>query len=264
MCEHALAPLTAALGLGGQARSIAAAGAGLRRAAVAKFWSKADACFVNNLPWAASEGGKRFDDRSLATSVIFDQSPGGNAKAAVARLAAMPPDTGLSFPPNAVWRYWALAKAGQIETILQELRGRWLEMDSVLENNTLAEDWKPERDSGAQWSHSPMAPLIMMHMGVAGVRPTRPGYAECDIRPQPGSLQQFEIVTHTPKGLIAVGYAAQGSAPRLSLSIPAGVNARLILPSGQLLGERTPETTADANIYNLTGPIDLQATLRPR
>jgi hypothetical protein len=261
MCEHALAPLTAALGRNDEARRVAAAGVALRRAAIARFWSSADACFVNNLPWAASEGGKRFDDRSLATAVIFDQCPGGNTKAAVARLMAMPADTGMSFPPNAVWRYWALAKAGQIETILGELRDLWMAMDSVTENNTLAEDWRPERDSNAQWSHSPMAPLIMMHMGVAGVRPTRPGYAECDIRPQPGSLGQFHIVTHTVKGAIDLAYARNGSAEKLSLRIPEGVNARLILPPSQRLAGIAPKRTGEGNVHMLKGPVVVEEPL---
>jgi hypothetical protein len=256
MCEHALAPLTAALGLPGQARTIAATGAALRKAAIARFWSPSDGAFVNNLPWAASEGEKRFDDRSLATSVIFDQCPGGNIRTAVARLAAMPEDTGLSFPPNAIWRCWALAKAGQMETVLNDLRGRWYAMESVPENNTLAEDWHPKKDARDQWSHSPMAPLIMMHMGVAGVLPTAPGYAQCDIRPQPGSLQHFDVVTHTVRGPIRVAYAKQASGERLTLRVPAGVRARLILPRGRQVSGLPSTSGRDGTIHWLTGPIE--------
>jgi hypothetical protein len=264
MCEHALAPLTAAMGAGRAAAPIAAAGADLRRASVRRFWSDADGAFVNNLPWSTSEGGKRFDDRSLATSVIFDQCPRGNTKTAVAKLVRMPKDTGMSFPPNAVWRHWALAKAGQIETILSELRGRWYEMDSVIENNTLAEGWRPERDSGAQWSHSPMAPLIMMHMGLAGVRPTGPGYSECDIRPQPGSLPSFDIVTHTVNGPIRVKFATNQGAKKLYISLPSGVNARLILPPQQQLAGLHAEPSGKATSYRLRGPTEVGGAILKR
>jgi hypothetical protein len=264
MCEHALAPLARAMQLPAHAADAAKFGAELRAAAVRRFWSPSDACFVANLPWARAEGGKRFDDRSLATSVIFGQAPRGQLAAAVERLILMGPDTGLSYPANAVWRYWALAKGGHAQVILNDLRTRWTEMDSVRENNTLGEFWKGRKDANDQWSHCPVAPLIMTHHAFAGVIPTAPGYAQCDIRPQPGDLPELDVVTHTVKGPIRVACRGPAGARELAVEVPAGIAARLVLPAGEAVDRPRARGPAPSGTeaFVLTGPARFTARLR--
>jgi hypothetical protein len=55
---------------------------------------------------------------------------------------------GFSYPANAGWRLWALAKGGRADVVLQDLRERWATMDSVKLNNTIQEDWLAKPDSG--------------------------------------------------------------------------------------------------------------------
>ena len=89
-------------------------------------------------------------DRSLATAVLFDQCPQGEAEAAVRVLAECPPEMGFSYPANAGWRLWALGKGGRADVIVKDFRERWANMESVLLNNTLQEDWHALPDSSSR------------------------------------------------------------------------------------------------------------------
>ena len=95
--------------------------------------------FVNNLPWLAEEKTIRLCDRSLATSILFNQCPQGDTKAPLAALADCPREMGLSYPANAGWRLRALARGGRADVVVKDLRERWATMDSVRLNNTLQE-----------------------------------------------------------------------------------------------------------------------------
>ncbi|MDZ7878363.1 MAG: hypothetical protein U5L45_11860 [Saprospiraceae bacterium] len=121
---------------------------------VAKYWSKEEKVFIDNKPtWMAEEKGARYSDRALATALLFHQCPGNDEKKSVEILKTFPPNLGISYPCNAVWRYWALAENGELETLLNDLRNKWGKLPSVLESNTLQEDWNAKHDNGSQWSH---------------------------------------------------------------------------------------------------------------
>ncbi len=226
--QHALPPLARAFGDESAARIVKEFGAELELATVKRFWDKDRKLFVANLPWSAEEGRVRTCDRSLATALLFDQCPGGSTTAALNTLKTCPPEMGLSYPANAVWRYWALAKARSMQTVLDDFRNRW-KMPSIEENNTLAEDWEPRYDSGSQWSHCPVSPLILLYHGIMGLRPTSPGYATCVIAPQPGDLKQIACLAHTVRGPIHFSMNQSGAGRELILRIPANIEAELIL-----------------------------------
>ncbi len=242
MLLHALAPLARAVGDGRQARQLVGLGKKLQAAAVRRFWSAERGLFVANLPWLAEkhphtalspgereEGGPLLCDRSLATAILFDQCPGGATDAALRFLADCPPEMGLSYPANAGWRLWALARGGRIDAVLRDLRERWAPMRSVVENNTLQECWKAEPDSGDQWSHCPVAPLYVAFMSLAGIRPAAPGFARCEIRPQLGDLGSLELTAHTPHGPIAFAAQRAGGGHELSLAVPESIRAVLVV-----------------------------------
>ena len=220
MLRHALAPLCGALGDTGRARAADDFGARLESAARKRFWSSERRVFINNLPWSAEEKGVRMCDRSLATAVLFEQCPSGDIARAVEALVACPPEMGLSYPANACWRYWALAKAGRADVILKDWRERWATMPSVLLNNALQEDWKTRPDSTAEWSHCPVAPLFVTHMGLAGITPLEPGFKRYEIRPQFGDLVDLDLTTYTVVG--PIGFHVRG--------VPGDRTIRLSLP----------------------------------
>jgi hypothetical protein len=226
--RHALAPLARAFGDTSAADTVDGLGRELEAAAQRRFWDRERQLYIANLPWRAEEGRARTCDRSLATSMLFDQCPGGAHAAAVKMLTECPEEMGLSYPANAVWRYWALARARAMQTVLDDFRSRWT-MASVEENNTLCEDWVPQYDSSSEWSHCPVSPLILLYHGIMGLRATSPGYATCVIAPQPGDLKEIACQAHTVRGAIDFSVRQTGGGRELRLRVPAEIEAELIL-----------------------------------
>jgi hypothetical protein len=246
MLENALAPLCRAFGDRRQEKAARNFGRDLLAAAVGRFWSPEHEIFVNNLPWLKEEEGKiRLCDRSLATAVLFDQFPGKNAGLSLRVLAECPPEMGFSYPANAGWRLWALAKGGRADVILQDLRERWATMDSVLLNNALQEDWEAKPDSAQQWSHCAVAPLYIAYMGLAGIRPLEPGFRRVEIRPQPADLSQLELTARTVRGPLVFRSLGNRGNRDLTVELPEGCEGEIVLPEKEtsnlvLLKEKTP------------------------
>jgi alpha-L-rhamnosidase len=236
MLEFALAPICRAFGDRKQEKAARSFGRELLAAAVGRFWSPEREAFVNNLPWVKEEGKVRMCDRSLATAVLFDQFPGKKAGPALRALAECPPEMGFSYPANAGWRLWALAKGGRADIILQDLRERWATMDSVKLNNTIQEDWKARPDSGQQWSHCAVVPLYIVYMGLAGIRPLEPGFRRVEIRPQPGDLSQLELVARTVRGSLVFKLLGNRGNRELSLEMPEGCEGELVLDERETIG----------------------------
>jgi alpha-L-rhamnosidase len=229
MLEHALAPIARAFGDPAPAAAAAALGASVLRATQRKFWNRAQARFVSNLPWLTEEKQVRLCDRSLATALLFNQCPGGQTGPALQALATAPLEMGLSYPCNANWRYWALAQGGRADVIVRDFRERWATMDSVKLNNTLQEDWQARPDSGQQWSHCALAPLCVTCMSLAGIHPLAPGFRRVEIWPQLADLPDLELTVRTVRG--PIHFQAQGG-PRdreLSLALPEGCTGEVLV-----------------------------------
>jgi hypothetical protein len=232
MLERALSPLARAFGDRPRAEELSKLGQEIRQAAVRRFWSPERGLFVNNRPWLAEEHGPRLCDRSLATAILFDQCPHGDTRAAVCALAECPPEMGLSYPCNANWRYWALAKAGRAEQIIGDFRRRWATMRSVLENNTIQESWEAQPDSTSEWSHCALSPLFVLMMDIAGVRPTAPGFARYRVRPQLADLGRLDLVAYAPTGQFEFTSQPVPGGHRVALAVPARGEGELLLPPG--------------------------------
>lgn len=196
-------------------------------AAVAKqrHWCPQRRLFVDNLPWLAEDGGARLHDRSLATSVLFGFAP--EIEPTLDVLAATPPEMGLSYPANAGWRLWALARGRRTAAVLDDLRTRWATMESVRLNNSLSEFWTPQPDSRDQWSHCPVAPLYVLSQDIAGIRATSPGFATCSIAPQLGDLPSLAVTVHTPHGPIGFRAECTTDGHMVQLDVPDGIRAQL-------------------------------------
>ena len=144
-------------------------------------------------------------------------------------LADCPPEMGFSYPCNAGWRLWALAKGGRADVIVNDFRKRWATMNSVKLNNTLQEDWIAQPDSHQQWSHCAVVPLYIAIQGLAGIRPLAPGFARAELRPQLADLPDLELTAHTVRG--PLHFSAHGAVGRRELTIhpPPGCQAELVL-----------------------------------
>jgi hypothetical protein len=234
MYKHALAPLARAFGEHGRAERLTRLGDEIVAATVARYWSPERGVFVNNLPWLAEEKQVRLCDRSLATAILFDQCPAGNTAAALKALAECPPEMGLSYPCNANWRYWALAKLGRTDVIVKDFHLRWATMKSVVLNNTIQECWDAAADSPAQWSHCAVAPIYVLFQDIAGIRPTAPGFARLQVRPQLADLGSLDLTYSTVRGPIRFSAGKGADARRVSITVPAGCEGELQVPPGSV------------------------------
>ncbi len=231
MCQHALSKLCIQFGNNDWSKEIADFGIQLEKSCVEKYWDSAKKVFVCNLPWVEEEKEVRYCDRSLATAILYDQCPGGNSGNALKIISECPKELGISYPCNAIWRYWALAKGKAIQIVIDDFRNRWGKMDSVIENNTLQEDWEVKHDSSHQWSHCAVAPLIMIYHGILGILPVKPGFEKCTLTPQPGDLEELRVLAHTVKGTIQFEMTGKKSDRTISITIPNGMDCEMILDS---------------------------------
>jgi hypothetical protein len=233
--EHALGPLCRAFGQASPAEAVEQFGRELVEAAVGRFWSREQGLFVNNLPWLAEEKAPHTCDRSLVTAILFDQCPERQTAAALRSLAECPPEMGFSYPANAGWRLWALAKSGRGDIILADLRRRWATMASVKENNTLQEDWEARPDSGQQWSHCPVVPLYIAYHGLLGLKPLEPGFKRFELRPQLGDLEDLDLTAFTVQGPVNLHSRGKPGERELVLQLPPDGQGELVLPQDEAI-----------------------------
>ncbi|MEI6140684.1 MAG: alpha-L-rhamnosidase C-terminal domain-containing protein [Mariniphaga sp.] len=88
-----------------------------------------------------------------------------------------------------------------------------------------------KHDSGQQWSHCAVSPLIMIYHGILGILPLKPGFEKCTITPQPGDLEDLSVLAHTVKGTIQFEMTGKKFDRIISISIPTGMECEMILDS---------------------------------
>ncbi len=171
---------------------------------------------------------------------------------------------GFSYPCNAGWRLWALAKGGRADVIVKDLRERWATMESVRLNNTLQEDWQAQADSGQQWSHCAIVPLYIAYHGLAGIRPLEPGFKRVEIRPQLADLEQLELTAHTVQGPLRFSARGKIGDRELTVELPSNCEGELVLRREEKVAlDRTPGLAPEGHLrYRV--PAGKSWTLRLR
>jgi len=230
---------------------------------IKKFWSADLNVFIDNKPWMEEENEIRYSDRALATALLFHMCPGGDERKSLDILRSFPPELGISYPCNAVWRYWALAENSELETLMYDLRNQWGKMPSVWENNTLQEDWNSTHDSSSQWSHCAVAPIVLLYQGLAGAKPLKPGGTTYRIWPRPCDLELLKLDIQTTNG--AIGFRTEGLKGNrvFTMQVPKGVDVELWLDSREKcsLPLIAREKTGISR-YNVKGGSELKLKLR--
>ncbi len=234
MLTHALAPICRLFEAEGLSAQFVRLGERMLAGTVARFWDTEADLFVANLPWRSEEKSKRLCDRSLANAILFDQCPDQRRRAAAAALESCPPEMGLSYPCNALWRYHALARARRIAPVLSDLRQRWATMPSVVLNNTIQEDWTAPPDTPSDWSHCAVAPLRVALMDLAGIRPSAPGFSAWTAMPQMGDLPDLRVTVRTVRGPIEVRSQVDGNGHRVEITPRLDVDGVLMLAPGSV------------------------------
>jgi len=254
MCRNALAPLCRLFDDKAETKEIEDYAERMYSACINNYWDKQQHIFVNNLPWIKTDGAARYDDRSLATALIFDLCPNDSYQKSLDILIKCPKELGLSYPCNSVWRQWALIKYKQINIVLSDLIGKWGNMSSVWENNTIQEGWDSKPDETSQWSHCAVAPLIALYQGIAGIAPLKPGSEEIKIFPQLANLSSADFDVQTLKGPVHFTAKQVRGKRHLELTIPENQTAELWLDSKETI--HLPFIRTEKNglkVYKLSG-----------
>jgi hypothetical protein len=142
-------------------------------------------------------------------------------------------EVGFNYPLNEIWRLWALGRGGRADVIVNDLRERWANVPSVSENGTYGEFWnlRPS-ESGSVWCQANPVPALALYQELLGVRPVAPGFAEYEVRPQPGGLGRVAGTVWSPKGPVRVEVEGGTSGFGLRWRSPRGAQAWLVVPIG--------------------------------
>ncbi|SFF34313.1 alpha-L-rhamnosidase-related protein [Thermoflexibacter ruber] len=223
MCREALSKLALAMNEPAFAKEVIAFGEKVLAATQKKFWDEKRKIYICNKPWIGEENEIRYCDRSLSMAVLYGLNIGNQDDNAIKILAETPNELGISYPTNAVWRYWALAKGKRIDILLKEFRTQWYEAPSVQLNNVLAEFLEVKPDTNNQWSHASIAPFFALYIDIAGVKPLKAGYEEVEIAPQLADIQEFSITNYTIKGAIYLDFKHQAGKLKAEIHLPEGI-----------------------------------------
>jgi alpha-L-rhamnosidase len=122
------------------------------------------------------------------------------------------------------------------ELLFQRTPPSWLAMRDA-GATTIWENWQPFSATGlveCSLNHFSMGAVIgFLHRYVAGLQMVEPGYRHFRVEPRVGGGVTSASTHHnSPYGRIALAWALDGGAGEISLTVPAGTAAELILPSG--------------------------------
>ena len=195
--------------------------------------AKAIAQAVNRHAWSEEEG--LYTDgiatQSLSRhvnihAVLFDVADRQRAARLARRLFTDPKLLDVTFY-FAYYQHQAADKLGQPQRILDDM-SRWKAMLDLGTSTWWETPNKPRSECHA-WSAAPTHVLMQQ---VLGVRPTAPGFARVQIKPYPAQLVWAKGTVPTPKGDIRVNWTKQPGF-EMQVTLPAGVEAEILLPSGK-------------------------------
>jgi alpha-L-rhamnosidase len=134
-----------------------------------------------------------------------------------------------------------LADSGHLdvayELLFQDTEPSWLHMTEHGGATTIWEEWNGVHTDGtvsASLNHySKGAVISFLHRYVAGLQLVEPGYRRFRVAPQPGGGITAARATHdSPHGRIDVGWTIDGGDGRVTVTVPSGTEADLVLPDG--------------------------------
>lgn len=155
-------------------------------------------------------------------AVLYDLAPkSGQAPIVEKVLAEKPLNTQPWFMH---WVFQAIDHAGLFENYGTEQMRRWKVLPDT---RSFLETWKGG-DKSHGWCSTP---LVQMSSRILGVSPAAPGMKSLTIRPQLCDLTWAKGSVPTPHGDVAVSWIRDGNTLRLDVTLPAGTEAEVILPT---------------------------------
>lgn len=96
------------------------------------------------------------------------------------------------------------------------------------------EAWDPTLKPNMTYSHPWAAsPAYNIPQGMFGIRPTTPGYATFDVRPQPQSVEWASVTLPTLKGRIGAAFHTIGGRTDVGVQVPGNTVASVYVPAGE-------------------------------
>lgn len=130
----------------------------------------------------------------------------------------------------------ALYILGEDEFALDRMKERYAKMLGYTDYTTLFEGWGigAEGFGGGTINHAwSGGPLTMMSQKVCGISPTTPGFKKFRVAPQMGYLTNASATMVTSDGSkISVDVVVENDKTSLTVSVPKGYEAELVLPNG--------------------------------
>jgi alpha-L-rhamnosidase len=94
------------------------------------------------------------------------------------------------------------------------------------------EAWDPSLKSNMTWSHPwAAAPAYVVPRDMYGIRPTAPGFARFDVRPQPASQTHGSVTVPSVRGAIGVAFHRVDGRTDLGVRVPGNSEATVDVPA---------------------------------
>lgn len=125
----------------------------------------------------------------------------------------------------------ALVKTGHGDYALERFKKRFRNMIEDPMHSTLYEGWEEGGFGGGSTNHAWSGGMLtVIAENICGVRPTVPGWGEFEIRPYP-VIPECDIVIPSVKGNIRSAFNDSEEAFVMTVSVPEGTTASVVLPS---------------------------------
>jgi hypothetical protein len=189
-------------------------------AAMEAFWDEDRGLFTDDLE------GTLLSEHSQALALISGVLEGRRRERVLQRLVEA---EGLSAATIYFSHYVldALAREGRVDALVERLE-YWKGL-SARGFVTTPEKPEPTRSDCHAWGAHP---LHHMFASILGIRPAAPGFAQVVVRPQLGGLEWARGRMPHPAGWVEAEVRGEGDALHGSVTVPAGVTGRLVLPDG--------------------------------
>ena len=127
----------------------------------------------------------------------------------------------------------ALVKTGHGDYAVQRFKSRFKNMIQDTMHSTLYEGWEEGGFGGGSTNHAWSGGMLtVIAEYICGVRPTVPGWSEFEIRPYP-VISECDIVIPSVKGNVKAAFKDTEYAFSMTVSIPEGTTATVVLPGGE-------------------------------
>jgi hypothetical protein len=150
------------------------------------------------------------------------------------------------------WVFEALQKIGKQDFALMRMAHRYRTMiqsrfTSLWEHyDRWWASWINAFDEGSSLNHGWNPPALLLSRDVAGIKPTKPGWANFEVLPQEGFLRECKVSVPTVKGNIKMTLIKRPNRMLLNVVVPDATSGTIGIPITDLISAQRVRITCDA------------------